>query len=179
MSFNNFENTIMRNSVNGLSNTRLNQGSRAVKPITLSPESFSDGQIASTIGENIKDDTNVSRFNSDTVANNQFIAQSTRNLYAGYQKGNLDNSLPMSFLPNTQPYEREVNKNLIGNSFNQSSGYGMRIENLTDLKTPILDTEWKKSFGILNPITNTNPFPITINSNIKENLVQSLTNTKK
>lgn len=178
MSFNNYQNTVLRNSVNGLSNTRLNQGPIATKLIYLSPESFSDGQIAKTIGKNIKPNDDVSRWNSDTVANNQFIAQATRNLYAGNQKGNLDNSLPMSFLPNTQPYERDVNKNLIGNSFNQSSGYGMKIENLTDLNTPVLNTEWKKSFGILNPMKNTNPFPITINPNIKENLIESLTKTK-
>ena len=172
--FNKFGNAIHRNSVNGMSNTRRNQGEKAVKTVNLPPESFSDGQIANTIGKHLKNNSRISRWDSETVANNQFIAQATRNLYAGKQTGSLDNSLPMSFLPDTQPYEREVNKNLIGNSFNESSGYGMKIENLTNLTTPQLDKEWLKKSGIIDALTQTNPFPITINPNIKESLKQSL-----
>ena len=84
----------------------------------------------------------------------------------------------MSFLPDTQPYERKVNPNLIGRSYNDSAGYGMKLENFTDLATPTLNTEWKKSFGILNARKQTNPFPITINENIKQNLKASLSSKK-
>jgi len=177
--FNKFGNAIERNSVNGLSATRLNQGRKAVTAPSLPAEGFSDGQIAKKLGKTTKHSDKVSRWNSGVVANNQFIAQSTRNLYAGKQVGDIDNSLPMSFLPDTEPYERGVNPNLVGNSYNQSSGFAMKIENLTSLTAPTLDTEWKKSAGILNARKQTNPFPITINSNVRENLIHSLSRTRK
>jgi len=175
--FNQYNNVILRNSVLGKSNTRNFTG-KATKHPSLPPDSFSVGLIANTIGKRTNFKPSPTHFNHDVVANNQFIAGATTENYNGFQKGPVDNSLPMSFLPDTQPYERKVNPNLIGRSYNDSAGYGMKLENFTDLSTPTLNTEWKKSFGILNARKQTNPFPITINENIKQNLKASLSSKK-
>lgn len=177
--FNNFGNAIERNSVNGLSSTFRNQGHKSVTDPKLTVADFDLGQISDKMGKTIKDNNNVSRWNENVVAMNQFNAQATRSQYAGFQNSEeLNNSLPMSFLPNTQPYERKVNDNLVGNSYNNSSGFAQNIENLTNLSTPQLNKEWLKKSGIINPYTQTNPFPITINQNVKDNLKMSLSRNR-
>lgn len=177
--FNKFGNAIERNSVNGMSNTFRNQGKRAVTDPKLTVADFDNGNIADKLGKTVRFSNKIGRWNEKTVATNQFTAQATRSQYAGFQDANeLNNQLPMSFLPNTEPYERKVNENLVGNSYNNSSGFAMNIENLTNLSTPTLNKEWQKSAGILNSNLQTNPFPITINENVKDNLKQSLLRKK-
>ena len=168
--FNKYYNAIERNSVDGTTNTRRNQGAKSQTDPHLTTEDFNNGRIAKRLGGGKKSSVGDGRFNEQVVANNQFIAQKTRNNYAGFQKGVIDNELPMSFLPQTQPYKRKVNYDLGGRAWNDSAGYTMFKDNLTELKTPILNTEWKKSSGIMNSITQTNPFPITLNPRVAKSL---------
>ena len=78
--------------------------------------------------------------------------------------------------------------NKFGNAIERNSVNGLSATRLNQgkkavtapsLTAPTLDTEWKKSAGILNARKQTNPFPITINSNVRENLIHSLSRTRK
>ena len=168
--FNKYYNAIQRNSVDGLTNTRRNQGAKSQTDPQLTAEDFNNGRIAKTLGKSMKPTMGDGRFNEKVVANNQFIAQKTRENYAGFQTGVIDNELPMSFLPDSQPYKRKVDYNLGGRAYNDSAGYTMKMENLTDLKSPVFNVEWKKSSGIINSIDQPNPFPITLNPKVAKSL---------
>lgn len=168
--FNKYYNAIQRNSVSGMSNTRRNQGTKSQTDPHLTAEDFNNGRIAKTLGKSMKSRHGEGRFDEKVVANNQFIAQKTRENYAGFQTGVIDNELPMSFLPDTLPYKRKVDYNLGGRSYNDSAGYTMKKENLTELKSPVFNMEWKKSSGIMNSIDQPNPFPITINPKVAKSL---------
>ena len=170
LGFNNYTENILRNSVNGNTNTRRNFGKKSLKPFNLPPEIFNNGQIQRDFNTvKNKNPNDKGRFDPNTVANNLFIAQNTRENYAGFQKGIVNNEIPYSFLPETAPYIRDVDYNLGGRSFNDSAGYTMRYDNLTELSTPKLDTEFKETKNF-NSINQVNPFPIQINNNVKKSL---------
>lgn len=172
MTFNDYTENILRNSVNGDTNTRRNFGKKSLKKFDLPPNEFTNGQIGNLHSDKPKNKNDFGRYDPNTVANNLFIGQNTRENYAGFQKGIINNELPFSFMPSSAPYIRDVNYNLGGASYNKSSGFTSRFENLTELSTPQLDTEFEKS-KTFNSISQVNPFPIMINKTVSNSLFRN------
>jgi len=117
----------------------------------------------SKMNRKIKPDKKNTRFGAQSVANNEFKAMHPVT-YQGYKTGNVNNRLPLSFIPAEL---KKYNVNAGGVAYNEGAGEVAEQENRDEPPPAKLHTQWQSPKRTIATQWRPNPFPIEINKNVK------------
>ena len=158
--FNKYTNTIVRESNNGKTNLIYHVDSQTALKHPQIPDSDYTNTVEHFVTKKKKNKPIISRFSDSTVSNEIFKSENPE-IYQGFQRGEVMNRLPQSWLSGDT---KQYNPNIGGASYNDGSGKTQTQDNFREMKTPVLGQQWGR---INKPNGNPNPFPIRINENIK------------